>query len=164
MWLHVVPSMISAPLENGFKAQCVWMYQVPLWIRQKCYKNIPDVTETKQVFLVEKSIISTPKENQRRSFQFEMHADLFYNMHRTVHNKWILQGWNVNQHLYADIMWYLWEDMWWESPENYHAGDRFLHHDSAPVHATLCRNLSSCTLHTPQIQNLKFFILTKLKL
>ena len=77
MWLHVLPFVMSAPLENGFKAQCVWVYQILLWIRQKCYKNIPDVTETKQVFFVEESIISTPKENQRRSFQFEMHADRF---------------------------------------------------------------------------------------
>jgi len=81
MGLHVVPSVISASLENSFKAQCVcvcvWVYQVLLWIRQKCYNNIPDVTETKQVFFVEESIISTHKENQRRSFQFEMHADRF---------------------------------------------------------------------------------------
>jgi hypothetical protein len=76
---------------------------------------------------------------------------VFYNMRRIVHNKLILQGWNVSQHSYADILGYLWEDVWWESPKNYHTGDLFLHHDNAPVHATLCRNLSSCTLDTAQI-------------
>jgi hypothetical protein len=35
-----------------------------LQIRQKYYRNIPGVTETKQVFFVEESIISMPKENQ----------------------------------------------------------------------------------------------------
>lgn len=46
--------------------------------------------------------------------------------------------------------------MWWESPENYHAGDRFLHHDNAPVQ-------ESVILHPPHFPDLemKFFYFNK---
>jgi len=63
------------------------------------------------VFSVEELIISTPKEGQTSSFQSEVHDNCFFDIHGTVHYKFILNGETVNHHFYSDILQSLHEDV-----------------------------------------------------
>jgi hypothetical protein len=89
------------------------------------------------VFSVEKSIISTPKQGQTSSFQFEAHGAFFSHKHGIVHYEFLPKGNTMNRHFYSEALLCVCEDATRKRPEKWCTGDCVLHSDSAAARSTL---------------------------